>query len=47
MIALAGLATLRRADAAALGRRLGFAVHPRWALADAAGAAHEEPAAAP
>jgi N6-L-threonylcarbamoyladenine synthase len=35
MIALAGLAALRRADARPLGRRLGFAVHPRWSLNDA------------
>jgi len=42
MIALAGLAALRRADAAALGRKLGFAVHPRWALADAAAPAPGE-----
>jgi N6-L-threonylcarbamoyladenine synthase len=36
MIALAGLATIRRASAADLGRQLGFAVHPRWTLAEAA-----------
>jgi N6-L-threonylcarbamoyladenine synthase len=36
MIALAGLAALRRTDAATLARRLGFAVHPRWTLAEAA-----------
>jgi hypothetical protein len=35
MIALAGLAALRRDDAAVLGRQLGFAVHPRWTLAEA------------
>jgi N6-L-threonylcarbamoyladenine synthase len=35
MIALAGLAALRRTDPATLGRRLGFAVHPRWTLAEA------------
>jgi N6-L-threonylcarbamoyladenine synthase len=35
MIALAGLAALRRTDPASLGRRLGFAVHPRWTLAEA------------
>jgi N6-L-threonylcarbamoyladenine synthase len=35
MIALAGLASLRRTDPVALGRRLGFAVHPRWTLAEA------------
>jgi N6-L-threonylcarbamoyladenine synthase len=35
MIALAGLAALRRDDATVLGRRLGFAVHPRWTLAEA------------
>ncbi len=35
MIALAGLAALRRTDPVALGRRLGFAVHPRWTLAEA------------
>ena len=35
MIALAGLAALRRTDATTLGRRLGFAVHPRWTLAEA------------
>ena len=35
MIALAGLAALRRADPAEVGRRLGYAVHPRWSLADA------------
>jgi N6-L-threonylcarbamoyladenine synthase len=35
MIALAGLAALRRLDAATLGRRLGFAVRPRWTLAEA------------
>lgn len=36
MIALAGLAALRRTDAATLGRRLGYAVRPRWSLAEAA-----------
>jgi N6-L-threonylcarbamoyladenine synthase len=36
MIALAGLAALRRTDPAELGRKLGYAVHPRWSLADAA-----------
>jgi N6-L-threonylcarbamoyladenine synthase len=36
MIALAGLAALRRTDPARLGRRLGYAVHPRWLLAEAA-----------
>lgn len=46
MIALAGLAALRRADAAALGRQLGFAVHPRWALAEAAPAGIAAAAAA-
>jgi N6-L-threonylcarbamoyladenine synthase len=35
MIALAGLAALRRIDARALALRLGFAVHPRWTLAEA------------
>jgi N6-L-threonylcarbamoyladenine synthase len=35
MIALAGLAALRRADPAEVGRRLGYAVHPRWSLAEA------------
>jgi N6-L-threonylcarbamoyladenine synthase len=35
MIALAGLAALRRADPAEEGRRLGYAVHPRWSLAEA------------
>jgi N6-L-threonylcarbamoyladenine synthase len=35
MIALAGLAALRRTDPVGLGRELGFAVHPRWSLADA------------
>jgi N6-L-threonylcarbamoyladenine synthase len=35
MIALAGLAALRRADPVSLGRQLGYAVHPRWSLADA------------
>jgi N6-L-threonylcarbamoyladenine synthase len=35
MIALAGLAALRRADVASLARTLGFAVHPRWSLAEA------------
>lgn len=41
MIALAGLAALRRMDAADLGRKLGFAVHPRWALTEAAAPARE------
>jgi N6-L-threonylcarbamoyladenine synthase len=36
MIALAGLAALRRTDAPTLARSLGFAVHPRWTLAEAA-----------
>ena len=36
MIALAGLAALRRTDAPTLAQRLGFAVHPRWTLAEAA-----------
>ena len=36
MIALAGLAALRRANPAEVGRRLGYAVHPRWSLAEAA-----------
>jgi N6-L-threonylcarbamoyladenine synthase len=35
MIALAGLAALKRADPAEVGRRLGYAVHPRWSLAEA------------
>jgi N6-L-threonylcarbamoyladenine synthase len=35
MIALAGLAALKRADPAKMGRRLGYAVHPRWSLAEA------------
>jgi hypothetical protein len=35
MIALAGLAALRRTDPAEVGRRLGYAVHPRWSLAEA------------
>jgi N6-L-threonylcarbamoyladenine synthase len=35
MIALAGLAALRRIDPVGLGRGLGYAVHPRWSLADA------------
>jgi N6-L-threonylcarbamoyladenine synthase len=36
MIALAGLAALRRANPAEVGRRLGYVVHPRWSLAEAA-----------
>jgi N6-L-threonylcarbamoyladenine synthase len=36
MIALAGLAALRRTNPAELGRKLGYAVHPRWSLAEAA-----------
>jgi N6-L-threonylcarbamoyladenine synthase len=36
MIALAGLASLRRANPAEVGRRLGYVVHPRWSLAEAA-----------
>lgn len=36
MIALAGLAALRRTDAATLGRQLGYVVRPRWSLAEAA-----------
>jgi N6-L-threonylcarbamoyladenine synthase len=35
MIALAGVAALRRADLAEVGRRLGYRVHPRWSLAEA------------
>jgi N6-L-threonylcarbamoyladenine synthase len=35
MIALAGVAALRRLDAASLGRQFGFAVRPRWTLAEA------------
>jgi hypothetical protein len=35
MIALAGLAALHRTDPVTLGQRLGFAVHPRWTLAEA------------
>lgn len=35
MIALAGLAALKRANPAEVGRRLGYAVHPRWSLAEA------------
>ncbi len=35
MIALAGLAALRRIDPGSLGRNLGYAVHPRWSLAEA------------
>ncbi|HQR19473.1 MAG TPA: tRNA (adenosine(37)-N6)-threonylcarbamoyltransferase complex transferase subunit TsaD [Burkholderiaceae bacterium] len=37
MIALAGVAAMRRVDAAKLGRQLGFAVQPRWTLAEATG----------
>ncbi len=36
MIALAGLAALRRTDPVDLGKNLGYAVHPRWSLAEAA-----------
>jgi hypothetical protein len=36
MIALAGLAKVRRSDPAALARSLSFSVRPRWSLADAA-----------
>ena len=36
MIALAGLAVLRRSDPVDLGRKLGYAVRPRWSLAEAA-----------
>jgi N6-L-threonylcarbamoyladenine synthase len=36
MIALAGLAALRRANPAEVGRSLGYVVHPRWSLAEAA-----------
>jgi N6-L-threonylcarbamoyladenine synthase len=35
MIALAGLARLRRADPAKLARTMSFSVRPRWALAEA------------
>jgi len=35
MIALAGLAVLRRSDPVDLGRKLGYAVRPRWSLAEA------------
>jgi hypothetical protein len=35
MIALAGLATLRRVDPTQLARTLTFSVRPRWSLADA------------
>ncbi|MGE5160258.1 MAG: tRNA (adenosine(37)-N6)-threonylcarbamoyltransferase complex transferase subunit TsaD [Betaproteobacteria bacterium] len=35
MIALAGLATLRRVDPAALARSMAFSVRPRWTLAEA------------
>jgi N6-L-threonylcarbamoyladenine synthase len=36
MIALAGLAKLRRTDPTALARSLSFSVRPRWSLAEAA-----------
>jgi N6-L-threonylcarbamoyladenine synthase len=36
MIALAGLAVLRRSDPVDLGRKLGYAVRPRWSLSEAA-----------
>ncbi len=36
MIALAGLAVLRRVNPAEVGRSLGYVVHPRWSLAEAA-----------
>jgi N6-L-threonylcarbamoyladenine synthase len=35
MIALAGLAKLRRTDPIALARTMAFAVRPRWTLAEA------------
>jgi N6-L-threonylcarbamoyladenine synthase len=35
MIALAGVAKLRRVDPAALARSMSFAVHPRWPLSEA------------
>ena len=35
MIALAGLAKLRRVDPAELGRSMSFSVRPRWSLAEA------------
>jgi len=35
MIALAGLAAIRRSEGVELDRPLGFAVHPRWTLAEA------------
>jgi len=35
MIALAGLAKLRRVDPAAIARSMSFAVHPRWPLSEA------------
>jgi N6-L-threonylcarbamoyladenine synthase len=36
MIALAGLAALRRANPTEVSRSLGYVVHPRWSLAEAA-----------